>query len=157
MRFDWLALLQGQTNAARLEWSESGSKELQPELEWIRPSRKPGPVLAAIAYDRLQPSRNYILPVPAAPSYTPGTSASDDVSVGADDFIFTGVTDISSMDHLDFSIVPALGMEWPYPSMNNTTFEESVLRESEWLDPMTLTDDAQGSLASVRGSMVEFD
>ena len=157
MRFDWLALLQGHTNAAQLEWSDTDSKELQNELEWIRPSRKPGPILAAMAYDRLQPSGNYILAVPAAPSYTPGTSPSDDVSVGADNFLFTGMTDISSMDHLDFTIAPALGTEWPYPSMDNTTLEGFVPRESEWFDPMTLTDDAQGSLASVRGSMIEFD
>ena len=141
VRFDWLGLIHGYTVP---EWFASDVEELRSKLEWLRPDRKTGPVLARLAYDRIRSSGDHSEParVNLPYAYDAGAAAG---AVTSSSMPHTVIPGTSFMYSPDTTFAPNIEIDWSNTPIDESSIEGLGPEDYEWSGSLTFTSDIQDS------------
>ena len=130
-----------------LEWSAAGVEELRSELEWLRPNRKTGSVLARLAYDRMRSSKDSEVSVHSNFPYAYDTVATTVVAPYSPTPLRTDNSDTSFAISHGTASTSSIGMDWFYAPIDN-----SFLENYECSDDSAFADNIQGSSYAINAS-----
>ena len=153
MRFDWQALIHNRINVSQIEWSAPNIEELRSELEWIRPDRKTGLVLARMACDRLKTSGDHNLPVQANLSYPFDAVPVSDPGIKSSMFSQAETSDTSFTYGPNTTLASTIEMDWSHLPADNSVLERLEFEVHEESEELAFADIFRGSADGLDGDL----